>query len=44
MIYPLIGKDFEKNILGLEGKIKKLNKNSTIEEIKNNFIGKLAYI
>ena len=37
VIYPLIGKDFEKNILGLEGEIKKLNKNSTIEEIKNNF-------
>lgn len=36
-IYSLIGKDFEKNILELEGKIKKLNKNFTIEEIRNNF-------
>ena len=37
-IYSLIGKDFEDSILELEGKIKKLNKNFTVEEIKNNFI------
>ena len=33
-IYSLIGKDFEKNILELEGKIKKLNKNFTKKNIK----------
>ena len=37
-IYSLIGKDFEDSILELEGEIKKLNKNFTVEEIKNNFI------
>ena len=39
-IYSLIGKDFEDSILELEGEIKKLNKNFTVEEIKNNFIFK----
>ena len=36
-IYPLLEKGFEDNILELEGKIKKLNKKSTIKDIKNTF-------